>query len=582
MKSLLPYLLEHKFRVLVAILFLILAKLATVMIPFILKDLVDDLDSIKSSYLMISLPVGLLVTYGLLRFANVMFGEIRDTLFGRITERAMHKIGLKVFEHVHNLDLEFHLNRSTGGLSRDIERGVSGISFLLRFMVFNIVPVILEIAMVIGILIINYSIWFAIITLIAIILYITYSVIVTDWRIIFIREANKADSESNSRAVDSLLNYETVKYFSNEKYEVSRYDEDLEKWETARRKNRLSLFVVNGGQALIVSLAMTAIMILAAINVINATMTLGDFVLMNAFMMQLFIPLNLLGFVYREIKGSLTNIEKMFQLLDQKPSIKDEPNCKDLEIREGRIKFESVRFHYDANRTILQNVNFEVLPKQKLAVVGSSGSGKSTIVKLLFRFYDVNEGCISIDGQDIRNISQSSLRKSIGIVPQDTVLFNTTILENIRYGRIDSTMEEIWDAIRLAHLEDFILSLPNQLETIVGERGLKLSGGEKQRIAIARTILKRPHILVFDEATSSLDSQSEQFVLKAIAEVSKGQTSLVIAHRLSTIVDSDAIIVLEQGKIVETGTHDSLIQMNSVYANLWRIQQKENKVESKI
>ncbi|MCC5814754.1 MAG: ABC transporter ATP-binding protein/permease [Leptospira sp.] len=574
-KSLLPYILEYRVRIILALAFLVFAKLATVGLPFILKELVDYLEKSSHTEKLLALPIILLAGYGLLRFANVLFGEIRDALFGRVTERAMHKLGLEVFEHVHNLDLEFHLNRNTGGLSRDIERGISGISFLLRFMIFNVIPVLLEIAMVIGILIYNYSIWFSIITLSTIVLYVFFSIVVTDWRLKYIRLANQADSESSTRAIDSLMNYETVKFFTNEKYEANLYDQDLERWEIARRKNRLSLFALNAGQAFIVSLAMALMMSLAAYFVIQSSMTLGDFVLMNAFMMQLFIPLNLLGFVYREIKGSLANIEKMFQLLDQVPKIQDMPSASILKIQTGRVQFQNVRFSYSPDRLILDDINFEIEEKQKVAVVGSSGSGKSTLVKLLFRFYDVNEGRILIDGQDIREVTQDSLRRSIGIVPQDTVLFNATIFENIRYGNIEANEDQVWEAIRMAYLSDFIMQLPDREKTLVGERGLKLSGGEKQRVAIARTILKRPPILIFDEATSSLDSQSEQSVLKAIKEISRNQTSLVIAHRLSTIVDADKIIVMNLGKIVEEGNHQSLLDKKGHYFNLWEIQKRD-------
>ncbi len=577
LKSLIPYLLEYKPRIIFALSCLVAAKLASVGLPFILKYIVDDLDAINepSGMPLAAMPLGLLLAYGVVRFANVLFGEVRDTIFGRVTERAMRRIGLKVFEHLHSLDLEFHLNRSTGGLSRDIERGVSGISFIMRFMVFNIGPTLLEISLVIGLLLINYEIWFAVITFIAVVVYVAFSVVATEWRTGYVRAANKADSESNSRAVDSLLNYETVKYFGNERYEAQKYDQDLGQWEMARRKNRLSLFALNGGQSLIVALAMTSMMILAAFNVSQGSMTIGDFVLVNAFMMQLFMPLNFLGFVYREMKGSMANIERMFRLLNQVPKICDRENAPLLRVSRGEIRFDSVDFRYQDERPILQNVSFTVSPGQKLAVVGSSGAGKSTLVKLLYRFYDVNGGSITIDGQDIREVTQHSLRRAIGIVPQDTVLFNTTIYENVRYGRIDATPEEVADAIRMAHLDHFISQLPKGLETVVGERGLKLSGGEKQRVAIARAILKKPPIMVFDEATSSLDSKSEQIILKALKEVAEGHTSLVIAHRLSTIVDADQIVVMQDGAIVETGNHQALLAQNGLYAQLWRVQQAE-------
>jgi ATP-binding cassette subfamily B protein len=579
LKALIPYLLEYRSRILLALGCLVAAKVASVGMPFILKHIVDAMDAGAGT--LVALPLGLLLAYGSVRFVNVLFGEIRDTLFGRVTERAMRRIGLAVFNHLHALELDFHLNRSTGGLSRDIERGVSGVSFLMRFMVFNIVPTLLEIALVIGLLLYNYSAWFALITLVAVVAYVAYSVLATDWRTGYVRAANKADSQSSSRAVDSLLNYETVKYFTNEGYEARRYDRDLEEWEVARRKNRLTLFALNGGQALIIGLAMTAMMVLAGRNVVAGNMTLGDFVLINAFMMQLFMPLNFLGFVYREMKGSLANIERMFALMRRRPAIMDAADAKTLQISRGEIEFRGVDFGYGPDRQILDGINLRVRPRQKVAVVGASGSGKSTLVKLLFRFYDVGAGAVLIDGQDIRSVSQDSLRRAIGIVPQDTVLFNASIYENIRYGRIDATEAEVKEAIRLAHLDDFIARLPNGHDTLVGERGLKLSGGEKQRVAIARTILKRPPILVFDEATSSLDSRSERSILQAIREVSRGQTSLVIAHRLSTIVDADHILVMQEGRIVEQGSHQVLLEQGGSYAHLWQIQQQQKQQQQK-
>jgi ATP-binding cassette, subfamily B, heavy metal transporter len=579
LRTLLPYLLEYRGRVLLALCCLVAAKVASVGLPFILKYIVDAMDTGENKVL--ALPLGLLLAYGTVRFANVLFGEIRDTLFGRVTERAMRRIGLAVFNHLHRLELGFHLNRSTGGLSRDIERGVSGVSFLLRFMVFNIVPTLFEIALVVGVLLVNYSVWFALTTLVAVVLYVAWSVVATDWRTGYVRAANQADSQSNSRAVDSLLNFETVKYFTNEGFEAERYDRDLAQWEQARRKNRLTLFALNGGQALIIALAMTVMMVLAGRNVVAGTMTLGDFVLINAFMMQLFMPLNFLGFVYREMKGSMANVERMFDLLRRAPAIKDAPEAQALAISRGEIEFREVSFGYGPDRPILDRVSFNVRPRQKVAVVGASGAGKSTLVKLLFRFYEVDEGAVLIDGQDIRTVTQDSLRRAIGIVPQDTVLFNASIYDNIRYGRIDASEEEVQEAIRLAHLDDFIARLPDGHNTLVGERGLKLSGGEKQRVAIARTILKRPPILVFDEATSSLDSRSEQSILQAIREVSRGQTSLVIAHRLSTVVDADHILVMDQGRIVEQGSHQELLAIKGSYARLWQLQQQQREQEQK-
>ncbi len=574
LKSLWPYLFEYRSRIVIAMLCLVAAKLATIVVPFILKYIVDGLDSNQLPDKMIALPLGLLLAYGVARLSTTLFSELRDTVFGRVTERAMRRIGLKVFKHLHALELNFHLNRRTGGLSRDIERGVTGVGFLLRMMVFNIVPTALEMALVIGILLLNYHAGFAWITLVAVISYVAFSVLITNWRLHFIREANQADSTSNTRAIDSLLNYETVKFFGNETFEANRYDDELAKWEQARRKNRLSLFLLNGGQALIIAAAMTAMTVLAASQVIAGQITLGDFVLINAFTMQLFIPLGFLGFVYRELKSSMTNIERMFALLDKAPQIKDKPDAKPLFITDGVIEFDTVSFGYSDRLPILKDFSFKVSAKQKVAVVGSSGAGKSTLIKLLFRFYDIQQGSIRIDGQDIRDVTQDSLRRAIGIVPQDTVLFNTTLLENVRYGRIDATDAEVNQAIKMAHLEDFITELPDGLNTLVGERGLKLSGGEKQRVAIARTILKRPPILAFDEATSSLDSHSERIIQDAIGEISKGQTSLVIAHRLSTVVDADLIVVMQHGQIVEQGTHQSLLKQDQVYARLWRLQQQ--------
>lgn len=582
LRTLWPYLLEYRLRIVLALACLVAAKVASVGLPFILKHIVDAMDTgvnDGTASKLLVLPLGLLLAYGTVRFANVLLGEVRDALFGRVTERAMRRIGLTVFRHLHRLELGFHLDRNTGGLSRDVERGVSGVSFLLRFMVFNIVPTLFEIALVVGVLLVNYSIWFALVTLIAVVLYIGWSVIATDWRTGYVRAANLADSQSNTRAVDSLLNFETVKYFTNEQFEAERYDNDLAQWEQARRNNRLSLFVLNGGQALIIAVAMTVMMILAGQNVVAGSMTLGDFVLINAFMMQLFLPLNFLGFVYREMKGSMANVERMFALLRRAPVIKDDENAGSLAVSQGQIEFRDVSFGYGPERPILDRVSFTVRPRQKVAVVGASGAGKSTLVKLLFRFYDVDEGAVLIDGQDIRHITQSSLRQAIGIVPQDTVLFNASIFDNIRYGRITASDDEVAEAIRLAHLDDFIARLPEGANTLVGERGLKLSGGEKQRVAIARTILKRPPILVFDEATSSLDSRSEQSILQAIREVSRGQTSLVIAHRLSTVVDADHILVMDLGRIVEQGSHQALLARQGRYARLWQLQQQQKEPE---
>lgn len=575
LKIIWPYLLEHKLRVGLALGCLIIAKIANVAGPYILKLIVDALNTEISPETLVIVPIALVLTYGVARLSNVLISELRDTIFGRVTERAMRRIGLQVFRHLHQLDLNFHLNRRTGGLARDIERGTNGISFLMRVLVFNIVPTFIEVGMIAGVLFYNYGAGFALIIVVAVGLYVTFSVIATEWRTHYVREANKADSSSNTRAVDSLLNFETVKYFTNEEFEAKRYDAELQLWEYARRKNRLSLFSLNGGQAFIIAAATTAMVWLAATKVSEGSMTIGDFVAVNSYMLILFMPLNFLGFVYREVKGSLANIEKLMELLSVKTTIADIPNAPALQLKQAAITFENIDFHYQPERSILKDISFTIKPGQKVAVVGASGAGKSTLVKLLFRFYECTEGRILIDGQNIAEVSQHSLRKAIGIVPQDTVLFNDTIFENIRYGAPEASDEQVEEAIRLAHLEAFIGQLPEGRDTTVGERGLKLSGGEKQRVAIARTVLKRPPILVFDEATSSLDSKSEQAILSAINEISQNHTSFVIAHRLSTIVDADNIIVLDQGSIVEQGNHHQLLELNGRYADLWNTQQSD-------
>ena len=576
--SLWPFLWEFKARVTIAFSLLILAKVAVVSMPWALKHIVDSLDLQQTEMLVV--PMGFLLLYGLFRFGSVALGEARDAVFSRVTERTMRRVGLKVFKHLHSLELDFHLSRQTGGISRDIERGTNGISFLMRMMVFNILPTLFELGLVAIILWVNFNVLFAIITLIAVIVYISFTILTTEWRNKFVREANQLDSRSNTRAIDSLLNYETVKYFNNEAYEASQYDKNLEAWEEARMKNRLSLAALNSGQALITAGAVTLMMVMAAQEVVAGTMSLGDLVMINAYMIQLFIPLNFLGFVYREVRRALTDIENMFGLLGREPDIKDPEGAKPLEVSKGTIEFDQVRFGYHPERTILHGISFKVDPGQKVALVGSSGSGKSTIGRLLFRFYDLAEGAITVDGQSIHGITQGSLREAIGVVPQDTVLFNDTIFNNVAYGNPEASGEEVWQAIRMAHLEKFIEALPKGAETMVGERGLKVSGGEKQRIAIARTLLKNPPILLFDEATSALDSESEKAILAAMAEISQDRTSIVIAHRLSTIVDADNIVVMDQGRVVEQGTHSELLARNGTYAGLWRLQLSEQGDES--
>jgi ATP-binding cassette, subfamily B, heavy metal transporter len=578
LRMLLPYLLQHKLRITLAFIALALAKLATIILPFLLKYIVDDLDAqsrAPQALALVSVPLALILTYGVARFLNVILNEVRDTIFGRVTERTIRHISLQTFEHLHGLDLEFHLNRRTGGLSRDIERGTSGINFLMRFMIFNILPTLFELVVVIGIFYLNYGATFAGVIFVALVCYVAFSVIATEKRTRFVRDMNLADSATNNRAVDSLLNYETVKYFTNEQYEAGLYDKELANWENAKRNNRLSLFALNGGQALIVAVSMTWMLWLAARGVATGVMSLGDFVLVNAFMMQLFIPLNFLGFVYREIKGALANIEHLFKLLGEKPQIVQAADAVPLPAGLPGIEFAHVGFRYNPEREILHDVNFAIAPGQKVAVVGPSGSGKSTLVKLLFRFHDCSEGVLRVGGMDVRQLQVQSLRRAIGIVPQDTVLFNDSIYNNVRYGRPDATDEEIQEAIHLAQLDTFIRQLPQGSATLVGERGLKLSGGEKQRVAIARTILKKPAILVFDEATSALDSKTERGILEAMREVARGHTSLVIAHRLSTVVDADRIVVLDHGRIIESGTHQQLLAAQGIYAGMWHAQQQE-------
>jgi ATP-binding cassette subfamily B protein len=571
-RSLLPYLWEFKGRVVIALALLVMAKLANVAVPLVLKEIVDALD--QPPALMV-LPVLLLVGYGMLRLCSTLFGELRDAVFAKVTQRAIRRVAIKVFGHLHALSLRFHLERQTGGVSRDIERGTRGISFLLNFMLFNILPTLLEIGLVALILLSRYDIWFSVIIFITLVAYIALTLIVTEWRMIFRRTMNDMDSKANTQAIDSLLNYETVKYFGNESWEARRYDEHMQKWEAAAVRNQTSLAALNSGQSAIIAIGVTLLLWLAANGVIKGSMTLGDLVLVNAFMLQLYMPLHFLGFVYREIKHSLADMEKMFKLLAENEEIKDKPGAASLIAGDAAVRFERVNFSYEPNRQILFDVSFDIPAGRNIAVVGHSGSGKSTLARLLFRFYDVTSGKILINGQPIADVTQQSLRKVVGIVPQDTVLFNDSIYYNIAYGRPDASPEEVFESARSAHIHDFIESLPDKYQTMVGERGLKLSGGEKQRVAIARAILKNPAILIFDEATSALDSKSEKAIQAELKRIAVNRTTLTIAHRLSTIADADQILVMNKGSIIERGTHRELLAANGTYAHMWELQQQE-------
>lgn len=571
-RSLLPYLWEFKGRVIGALALLIMAKVANVGVPLILKEIIDALDGPRA---LLALPVLLLAGYGALRLCSTLFGELRDAIFAKVTQRAIRRVAIKVFSHLHALSLRFHLQRQTGGVSRDIERGSRGISFLLNFMLFNILPTLLEIGLVAAILLSRYDIWFSIIVFGTLVAYIALTLIVTEWRMIFRRTMNDMDSKANTQAIDSLLNYETVKYFGNESWEARRYDEHMRNWEVAAVRNQTSLAFLNSGQSAIIAIGVTLLLTLAADGVIDGTLSLGDFVLINAFMLQLYMPLHFLGFVYREIKHSLADMEKMFSLLAENEEIKDKPDAADLVVGDAGIRFDQVNFNYEPERQILFDISFDIPPGHNVAVVGHSGSGKSTLARLLFRFYDVTSGHILINGQDIRNVTQKSLRAAIGIVPQDTVLFNDSIYYNIAYGRPDATRGEVLAAAKSAHIHDFIESLPAKYDTIVGERGLKLSGGEKQRVAIARAILKNPMILIFDEATSALDSKSEKAIQAELRRIARNRSTLTIAHRLSTIIDADEILVMDKGRIIERGSHRQLLMANGTYAQMWKLQRQE-------
>ncbi len=582
LRSLFPYLWVYKWRVLLALMFLFSAKVATVGVPLVLKDLIDAL-SLKpgKEQALLVLPLGFLLAYGALRLATTVFTELREFMFAKVTQRAVRTIALNVFNHVHALSLRFHLNRQTGGMTRDIERGTRAINSLISYTLFNILPTLVEISLVLTYLVLHYDIWFSLITGVALVSYIVFTISVTDWRTKFRRSMNDLDSKANSKAIDSLINYETVKYFGNESYEASRYDVGLQQFEHAAVKSQTSLSVLNTGQSLIIATAVTLILWRAMEGVIAGTMTLGDLVAVNAFMIQLYAPLNFLGVIYREIKQSLADMEKLFGLLQQNREVADAPNAPALQCHGARVEFRQVSFSYEEKRQILFDVDFTIDAGTTTAVVGHSGSGKSTLSRLLFRFYDVSQGSITIDGQDLRHVSQQSLRAALGIVPQDTVLFNDTIRYNIAYGRPEASEEELIAAARAASIHDFIISLPDGYQTMVGERGLKLSGGEKQRVAIARTLLKNPAILIFDEATSALDSKSEQAIQTQLKQIAQNRTTLVIAHRLSTIADANQIIVLDHGRIVERGTHSQLLALGAHYAQMWARQQAQPLLDDK-
>jgi ABC-type transport system involved in Fe-S cluster assembly fused permease/ATPase subunit len=581
-KTLLPHLwprdsVELRVRVAAAIVCLLLAKLTNVMVPVFYKYAVDALGGggkLTATQAMIATPLLLIVGYALVRVAAQAFGELRDAVFAKVAQRAIRRVGVQTFNHLHALSLRFHLERQTGGMTRAIERGTKGIEFLLSFMLFNVLPTLLEITMVSAILWALYGWSFAVVTFLTIVLYIVFTITVTEWRTKYRREMNDRDSEANTKAVDSLLNYETVKYFGNEAHEARRFDAALRAYESAAVRSQTTLSLLNVGQGAIIAIGLAAVMILASDGVVAGTMTLGDFVLVNTYLIQLYLPLNFLGFVYRQIRQSLTDMEAMFRLLSVDREIQDAPDAKPLQVLGGEITFDDVHFSYDPRRKILEGVSFTIPAGRTVAVVGSSGAGKSTLSRLLYRFYDVSSGAIRIDGQDLRAVTQNSLRASIGIVPQDTVLFNDTVYYNILYGRPDATPAEVEEAARLARIHDFITSLPDGYQSKVGERGLKLSGGEKQRVAIARVILKRPKILIFDEATSALDTKTEREIQDSLDQVSADRSTLIVAHRLSTVVNADEILVLDQGKIAERGRHHALLALDGRYAKMWARQQE--------
>ncbi len=577
-RALLPYLWEYRGRVLLALGCLVLAKVAGVGVPLALKGLVDQLD-VSTDQVLIAFPLGLLLAYGLAKLGSSLFGELRDVLFTRVRYRAMRRLTLRTLEHLHRLSLRFHLERKTGAISRDLARGAASLSTILNYMAFSILPVAVEFILVGGILLSQYDAVFALVIFASVAAYIAFTFAMINWRLEYRLAMNRFESEASNQAIESLINYETVKYFGNEQLEIERNDRTLDQWEANAVKSQASISALNFGQAAIIAVGVTVVMFVAVAEVIDGQMSIGDFVLVNAFLLQLFMPLGFLGMVYRQMRHSFTDMDQLVKLLDEQPEITDKANARELKVSRGEVRFEHVGFAYQPERSILHDVDFTIPPGQKLAVVGHSGAGKSTLARLLFRFYDVTGGRILIDGQDIRDATQASLRAAIGIVPQDTVLFNESIEYNLRYARPDASHTEIIEAARLAQLHDFVSALPEGYDTRVGERGLKLSGGEKQRVAIARAVLKRPQILIFDEATSALDSHAEQAILDALKQASRGHTTLVIAHRLSTIIDAEQILVMDAGRIIERGTHQELLTAQGRYADMWALQQKEQAAE---